>query len=63
MTTTLPHLHVFYGECEARIGIEPIALLAGALPARAASMALEWAALHQRELMQNWRRLHIEPLQ
>jgi hypothetical protein len=64
-----PHLHAFYGECEAQIGIEPIALLNGALPARAASMVFEWAALHQRELMQNWRRLHndepakhIEPL-
>jgi hypothetical protein len=25
---------------------------------RAASMVFEWAALHQRELMQNWHRLH-----
>jgi len=64
-----PHFHSFYGDREARIGIDPIAFLSGALPARAASMVLEWAALHQRELMQNWRRLHndepaerIEPL-
>jgi hypothetical protein len=27
-------------------------------------MALEWAALHQRELAENWRRLHMsEPTQ
>jgi hypothetical protein len=32
-----PHFHSFYGESEAQIGIEPIALLNGALPARAAS--------------------------
>ncbi len=64
-----PHVHAFYGESEAQIGIEPIALLNGVLPARAASMVFEWAALHQRELMQNWRRLRndqpaerIEPL-
>ena len=65
-----PHFHAFCGESEAQIGIEPIALLNGTLPNRAASMVFEWAALHQRELMQNWRRLHneepvvrIEPLQ
>ena len=65
-----PHFHPFYGGSEAQFGIEPIAMLNGVLPSRAASMVLEWAALHQRELMQNWRRLHneepverIEPLQ
>jgi hypothetical protein len=65
-----PHFHAFYGESEAQIGIESITLLNGVLPNRAASMVFEWAALHQRELMQNWRRLHndeaverIEPLQ
>ena len=39
-------------------GIEPIAILEGTLPNRAASMVFEWAALHQRELLQNWHRLH-----
>jgi hypothetical protein len=65
-----PHFQAFYGGSEAQFGIEPIAILSGALPTRAASMVLEWAALHQLELMQNWRRLHteepverIEPLQ
>ena len=65
-----PHFHAFYAGNEAQIGIEPIAILEGALPNRAASMVFEWAALHQRELMQNWRRLHtaepaerIQPLE
>ena len=53
-----PHFHAFYGESEARVGIVPIALLNGTLPNRAASMVFEWAALHQTELKQNWRRLH-----
>jgi hypothetical protein len=55
---------------EAQVGIEPIAILAGTLPNRAASMVFEWAALHQRELMQNWHRLQgdqpverIDPLE
>ena len=65
-----PHFHAFYGGNEAQIGIQPIALLSGSLPNRAASMVFEWAALRQGDLMLNWRRLHndqpvepIEPLQ
>ena len=55
-----PHFHAFYGENEAQVGIESIAVLEGALPSRAASMVFEWAALHQQELTENWRRLHSE---
>jgi hypothetical protein len=58
-----PHFHAIYAG-------HPIAVMEGTLPNRAASMVLEWAALHQRELAQNWTRLHqaqpaegIEPLQ
>jgi hypothetical protein len=65
-----PHFHAFYSGQEAEIGIEPIAILEGALPRRAASMVVEWAALHQAELLRNWQRLHnaepvfrIEPLE
>jgi hypothetical protein len=53
-----PHFHAMYAGDEARVGIEPIAILEGALPNRAASMVFEWAALHQAELMRNWSRLH-----
>ena len=65
-----PHFHALYAGNEAQVGIEPIILLEGNLPNRAASMVVEWAALHQRELMQNWERLRndqpaerIEPLE
>jgi hypothetical protein len=64
-----PHFHAIYGSDEAQIGIDPIKLLQGNLPHRALSMVLEWAALHQGELKENWKRLHasqtankIEPL-
>jgi hypothetical protein len=53
-----PHFHAIYAGSEVQFGIEPIAILEGAIPSRAASMVFEWAALHQRELMENWRRLH-----
>jgi len=64
-----PHFHAIYGNEEAQISIEPISVLNGRLPRRALSMALEWAALNQMELMNNWQRLQenqtterIEPL-
>ena len=52
-----PHFHARYGTHEAVVGIDPLAVLAGDLPARAAALVLEWAALHQQELMENWVRL------
>jgi hypothetical protein len=55
-----PHFHAFYAGAEAKVGIEPIMVMDGKLPKRATSMVLEWAALHQRELMLNWRRLRHE---
>ncbi|MBI3732646.1 MAG: DUF4160 domain-containing protein [Chloroflexi bacterium] len=55
-----PHFHAIYGDMEAQIAIEPIHLLRGALPTRAISMVIEWAALHQVELMNNWQRLRAD---
>lgn len=64
-----PHFHAIYGGQEAQVGINPIAVLRGGLSRRAESMVIEWAALYQRGLMENWRRLRndqpaqkIEPL-
>jgi hypothetical protein len=53
-----PHLHAQYGECSAVVALQPIALMENDLPARALSMVLEWTALHQSELLENWERLH-----
>ncbi|MEP7200255.1 MAG: DUF4160 domain-containing protein [Chloroflexota bacterium] len=55
-----PHFHAVYGREEAQIGIDPIVLLEGNLPNRALSMTFEWAALHQRELSENWKRLRSD---
>jgi len=55
-----PHFHAIYGEDEALVSIEPISVLRGDLPYRAISMVIEWAALHQRELADNWQRLHSD---
>jgi hypothetical protein len=65
-----PHFHAIYGGNEAQISIDPVAILNGDLPRRAISMIIEWTALHQHELSENWDRLRnnqpvrkIEPLE
>lgn len=55
-----PHFHAIYAGNEAEFAIDPIEIPGGQLPARAVSMVFEWAALHQRELLGNWDRLHNE---
>jgi uncharacterized protein DUF4160 len=64
-----PHFHAGYGETEASIDIENLALIAGQLPPRAQRLVTEWASGHQTELRENWRRARnrqplvpIEPL-
>lgn len=64
------HFHAIYGEFELIVGILPIAILQGTAPARVRSMVLEWAALNQDILVQNWERcrnaqppLTIDPLE
>ena len=52
-----PHFHAVYSGMEVEVGIDPIEIREGDMPNRAVSMVLEWAALHQRELMDDWRRL------
>ena len=63
------HFHAIYGEHEALIEIESLAVFRGFLPRRALALVLEWAALHRPELRQDWRRARagevlapIEPL-
>ena len=51
---TPPHFHVRYGMQKAVVGIDPLALLAGRLSPKTLGLVLEWAALHQAELMANW---------
>ena len=43
-----PHVHVYYGEYKAAIGIDG-ELLAGKLPARQMKMVVGWLALHEEE--------------
>jgi len=48
------HFHAEYGEDEALIEIDTLAVYRGDLPRRALALVLEWAALHRAELKQDW---------
>ena len=51
-----PHFHAIYNEYELVVGISRIKIMYGAIPSRVRSMVLEWAALHQQELLEDWER-------
>jgi len=64
-----PRFHAFYGEDQALIDIRNLAVFAGWLPPRALGLVIEWATLHQQELLDNWHKaedqeplVKIEPL-
>jgi hypothetical protein len=46
-----PHFHARYGEAEATVDIEKLAVITGQLPPRARRLVIEWAELHN-----NWTR-------
>ena len=65
-----PHFHAFYGEYEGLVEIHGLSLFAGRLPPRVLGLVIEWANLHQQELVEDWARsqghqpvVRIEPLQ
>ena len=51
-----PHFHAIYSGQTAIIDIETLSFIDGQLPARARGMVVEWAALHQEELREAFRR-------
>ena len=66
----LPHFHAYYQEAAAVFSIEPVELIAGALPRRQRRLVEAWAELHQDELTADWQRLQagqaplpIDPLE
>lgn len=65
-----PHFHVRYGSQRAVVDIATMNMSHGRLSPRARGLVTEWAARHQHELLQNWRRARkqepltrIEPLE
>ncbi|MEX1258969.1 MAG: DUF4160 domain-containing protein [Gemmatimonadota bacterium] len=63
------HFHARYAGFKASIAIADLTLLRGELPPRALGLVMEWAAIHQGDLQDAWRRVinheppgSIEPL-
>ncbi len=50
-----PHFHVQYGDYKATVDIHSLTLTSGDLPRRAQMLVLDWAELHQAELLEDWR--------
>ena len=48
-----PHVHVFYGDEEALVGLDG-EVLSGKLPTRQYRMLSGWLALHEAEVYQAW---------
>ena len=48
-----PHVHVYYGEYEASVGIDG-ELLAGALPVKQLRLVQAWLVLHEDEAYNAW---------
>ncbi|MDP9046570.1 MAG: DUF4160 domain-containing protein [Bacteroidota bacterium] len=58
-----PHFHAAYAEYEGLIDINKLELIGGKLPPRVLGLVIEWTALHQRELNENWEKAkRQEPL-
>jgi len=48
------HFHARYGEFKGIINIRTLKMIEGNLPRRALNLILDWAELHQTELLTNW---------
>ena len=61
-----PHFHVRYGGQRALVGIESLTLLEGRLSPRVLGLVVEWASMHQEELLADWeharRQEPLEPI-
>jgi Domain of unknown function (DUF4160) len=49
-----PHFHAEYAESKATVDIKQLRVLEGELPRRALDLVLDWAELHQAELLDDW---------
>ncbi len=58
-----PHFHAIHGDDEVLIEFPPPKVYRGGIPRNLQKKVLQWAALHDRELEDNWRRASVgQPL-
>ena len=52
-----PHFHAKYGNFKVIIAIDNLAIIEGNMPPKALSIVIEWASIHQKELLNNWNKI------
>ena len=50
-----PHFHAIYGNEEIEVDIGSFKILKGTMGRRALGLVLDWAEIHQAELLENWK--------
>ena len=55
-----PHFHAEYGDDAAQIDIRTLSVLGGKLSPRVLGLVIEWATLHQKELLDDWESAHSQ---
>jgi hypothetical protein len=55
-----PHFHAEYGGYSALIDIRNLSVFSGRLPPRVMGLVIEWATLHQRELLADWQKARAQ---
>jgi len=57
------HFHAYYGDSEVVIQISPSGVIQGKLPPRILGMVMEWAAMHEADLLEAWEdAIHQRPV-
>jgi hypothetical protein len=51
-----PHFHAEYGNDRALVDIQTLSIFSGRLSPRVTGLVVEWATLHQKELLEDWDR-------
>lgn len=49
-----PHFHAYYGSHSVIVSIKNLSIVDGKFPPRALGLVIEWATLHQSELLAFW---------
>ena len=50
-----PHFHAVYENSEGVFTINSLEMIQGDLPPRIQGIIIEWASIHKRELLENWK--------
>lgn len=58
-----PHFHAVYGEYNGTFEISTLEMYEGDLPHKARKLIIEWASMHQNELMEIWESKKLRKLE